>query len=35
MDKNMYSILFGDSEVRKHLGDLGVDGKLILKWLSK
>jgi hypothetical protein len=30
---NTYIILVGNPEVRDHLLDLGVDGKIILEWV--
>jgi hypothetical protein len=31
--KNPYRILVGKPEGKNHLQDLGVDGKMILKWI--
>jgi hypothetical protein len=33
--RGAYRILGGRSEGRKHLGDPGVDGRIILKWILK
>jgi hypothetical protein len=30
-----YSVLLGNVRVRDHLKDLGVDGRIILKWVLK
>jgi hypothetical protein len=32
--KNVYKILVGTPEGRDHSEDLGVDGLIILKWIS-
>ena len=31
----MYRVLVGKPEGRRPLGDLGVDGRIILKWISR
>jgi hypothetical protein len=33
--RNAYKILIGNPEGRDHLGELGVDGRIILKWILK
>jgi hypothetical protein len=33
--RNMCKILVGKPEGRNHLEDLGVDGRIILKWILK
>jgi hypothetical protein len=33
--RGAYRILVGRPEGRKHLGDPGIDGRIILKWLFK
>jgi hypothetical protein len=32
-DKKAYSILFGKPGGKRHSKDLGIDGKIILKWI--
>jgi hypothetical protein len=31
--RNAYKILAGKPELREHLGNIGVHGRLILKWI--
>jgi hypothetical protein len=31
--RNAYEILVGNLNIRDHLGDLGLDGKIILEWI--
>jgi len=31
--RNTYKILVGNLEKRDHFGDLGVDGRILLKWV--
>jgi len=31
--RGVYSVLVGKPEVRNHLGDPGVDGRIILRWI--
>jgi hypothetical protein len=31
--RGVYRVLVGKREVRKHLGDPGVDGRIILRWI--
>jgi hypothetical protein len=33
--RGVYRILVGDLRVGDHLGDPGVDGRIILKWIFK
>jgi hypothetical protein len=33
--RNVYKILVGKPERKKHFGDLGIYGKIILKWILK
>jgi hypothetical protein len=28
-------VWWGDLEEREHLGDIGIDGKIIIKWIIK
>jgi hypothetical protein len=30
-----YKILVGDRDGKDHLGDLGVDGRIVLHWIIK
>jgi len=34
-DRGVYSVLLGKPEGRNHWGDLGVDGWIILGWISR
>jgi hypothetical protein len=31
--RGAYRVLVGRSEIRNHLEDLGIDGRIILKWV--
>jgi hypothetical protein len=33
--RNAYNTLFGNPDTKRYLQDLGVDGKAILKWISR
>jgi hypothetical protein len=33
--RKSYDILIGNLKGRDHLGDLNVDGRIILKWISR
>jgi hypothetical protein len=33
--KNAYMVLLGKPEGKRLLGDLGLDGKIILRWIIK
>jgi hypothetical protein len=33
--RDSYRILVGNLKGRDHLGDLGIDGRIILKWILK
>jgi len=34
-ERGMYRVLVGKPEGRNHWGDLGVDGRIILGWISR
>ena len=34
-ERGVYRVLVGKSEIRDHWGDLGVDGWIILGWISR
>jgi len=34
-ERDVYKVLVGKPEGRKHYGDLGVDGRIILGWISR
>ena len=34
-ERGVYRVLVGKPECRRPLGDLGVDGLLILRWISR
>jgi hypothetical protein len=31
--KNTYSVSFGKSERKRHLGDISAEGRIILRWI--
>jgi hypothetical protein len=33
--RDVYSVLVGKSEERDHLGDTGLDGRIILRWIFR
>jgi hypothetical protein len=33
--RNLYKIFVGNPEEKKHLKDVGVDGRIILNWILK
>jgi hypothetical protein len=33
--RGVYRVLVGKSEGRDHLGDPGIDGRIILKWIFR
>jgi hypothetical protein len=34
-EKRLYRVLWGNLRDRDHLGDPGVDGRIILKWIFR
>ena len=34
-ERGVYRVLVGKPEGRSHWGDLGVDGRMILGWMSR